>query len=616
MIAVSARSGHALRPRMSNARGRLADATSRDPAGETIAPDLQTSVVTPYRPNERTDVEKTPGTGARWRTPSPERSHPQRPAARMSIDRLGALAAWAFGCLLLPLLTIQAKRAIGGSNIDDFLYSRVTLQLGSPLHPRGWLEAVLQTGYVSPLVPALTSVTTIDSTPYMSSVVQVAFLSLLFWSGRGIATHLGEPHPTLWALISSVFPSMLAWVAMFNFAVASSALLAACVWAYLASHGLTKWRPTLLFGLALGALTLSRSVALVYVAALALALVWHLLRQSPGLRSVWGLAGAGVVALVVAGPWWLVSGPTVLTYLIGAGYDTGSGFAPDESLFGRVATRVSHTFAEWGWPVVVALALLATLWIISVAYEHKRPMAKTASDKTTRDTRRMLLLLSVVGIAMLASSSNSGTGFSLPFAPLLLLAAGAGSVGLRRRWPPRLALSLTSTLAALTMGLSALATHLATADATRLASSWHSLLHNAGWDEGDTGPEDVHRSVVTALAGHDVLVLRDDALLNIPGLIFTSTYVGPSVGEITTIPYGDAAWVPTAADLDGAIVLSGHSPASYHRLNTDTVASALEELGYAIACETRLGHQNDIVLWAPREIQISCPDPVRSSATP
>lgn len=527
--------------------------------------------------------------------------------APVTSHRLGPLTAWVIGCLILPLLTIQSKRSVGGSNVDDFLYSWTTLGLGSPLQPRGWVEAVLQTGYISPLVPALTSLMPTSETPYRSSVVQVLFLSLLFWSIRAIAIHTGEAHPTLWALTASVFPSMMAWVAMFHFAVASSALLAACVWAFLASEGLTRWRPTMLFGLALGALSLSRSVALVYVGALAVVVAWQLLRHWQGFRTVRGLGLAGVVALVVAGPWWLVSGPGALRYLLTAGYDNDSGFAADLSLLDRLTNRVRFTLAEWDWPVVATVALLLALWVISAAYERWRPAPPVSNGRGTPDARWMLLVLSVVGVAMLASSSNMGTGFSLPFAPLLVLGVAGGSIGLRRRWSPRLALALPASLGAVTVFLSALSTHLVSADTLSLSSSWHAGLHHAGWTEGDEGPEDVHKFVLSALDGNDALVVRDDALLNLEGLRFYST-VGSGLTGVGAAPYGDSTWLPSASDLDDLIVISGRSPLNYHGFDRDRMAAHLGEIDYWMACEITLGPDNVVELWAPSGTQLPCPD--------
>lgn len=534
---------------------------------------------------------------------------PASRAARLSRRTIGfgAVVAWIVGCVLLPLLAVQTKRSAGGSNVDDFLYASLTLTMGRPWRPAAWMDSVLSTGSISPLVPALTSLTRLDATPYMSTVTQLILLSLLFWSSRGIAHQLQEPHPTLLALAASTFPAMIGWAAMFHFAVATSALLTACVWTYVASEGLTKWGTTLLFGCSLGALTLARSVAVVYVVALLIAVAWHWLRQPHDVRRVRGLAIASTAMLLIAAPWWLRSGSRAIHYLMAAGYDSASGFAPDATVPERVATRVVHTITEWGWPVVVTLALLVTLWIASAVIEQKSPTEVTVVVSPTRDLRRMLLLLVGAGLAILSSSSNLGTAFSLPFAPLVIVAIASGTARLRGQWSPRLALASLAILATFTIGTSLLSISLPTADAMRLDVSWHSMLHDAGWSEGDRGPEEVHRDMVAALQGRDVLVLRDDALFNVNGLSYTSEFVGPSLGEIRVAPYGEPGWVPSESDLGGAIVIDGSSPAGYHTLSSDMVATRLRELNYAVACETQLGARNTIKLWAPAHVQIVCP---------
>jgi len=108
----------------------------------------------------------------------------------------------------------------------------------------------------------------------------------------------------------------------------------------------------------LGVLGLTRVLALVNLAAfLTVLLIAQVARRRrPG--SCLPSAGiAAVLAAAVAAPWWVTAGPTALHYLLSAGYDASSGFAPKASLPQRFSDRFVVTVGQTG--LLVGLLLLA-----------------------------------------------------------------------------------------------------------------------------------------------------------------------------------------------------------------------------------------------------------------
>lgn len=227
----------------------------------------------------------------------------------------------------------------------------------------------------------------------------------------GLLGRLGVHGPIRWwgAAGTTVMAPVLTYAGMLHFALASSAATVAAVWAYVASDRLSKRAPAVALGMCLGVLSLSRVVSLVYAAAVLLPCAFHAVYARHDIRRrLVNAALAGAAGAAVAAPWWLVNGRASLTYLLGAGYDEDSGFAPRTGLASRVVDRLTHTADESGW-------ILAAILLIGAVVSLRRP-----------GSVRLVGSSGFLGILLLGSSSNAGTAFGLP--PVVLLAVAALTV--------------------------------------------------------------------------------------------------------------------------------------------------------------------------------------------
>ena len=122
--------------------------------------------------------------------------------------------------------------------------------------------------------------------------------------------------------------------------------------------------------------------------------------------------------LVLAGPWWLVSGHTAFHYLQNAGYQPSSGYTSRGGALNAstIIQRVRWTVSELGWGEswALAIALLAALWLL---VRHRHTLKLTALW--------ILAIWTLLTMLVLSTSSNSGTAYSLPVNVIFIMLAAA-----------------------------------------------------------------------------------------------------------------------------------------------------------------------------------------------
>jgi hypothetical protein len=518
------------------------------------------------------------------------------------------------------------RRVAHQPNVDDYLYTIHSLGLAHAGSLTRLVDAGLHTGQFSPLVLLLAAPGALRG---VESAVAVELPLLLLLAGGAwlLARRWVPPwEAALIGIAAAANQAVLGWALMLHFSVAASAL---CLWSlagYLWSDGFRRRGWSLITGLSVGLLLLSRSIALVYAAALVVVIGVDLVRRR---RLPWTHVGIAVlIALAVAGPWWIVSGGTALDYLNTAGYQASSGFAPAGARLtpSSILDRVSWTLSDLG---TVQSVLLLAAPITAVVYRRGMPGTLLVVG---------WLLLTLVG---LATSSNRGTAFGLPvvavsitFTGALMLArrplpassatrptlAGAAGVeaaaeartgpaaGLRTRRALMLAGGLMVTLLILTLLVKAISSNAGTGFGLPLVAITIVLAgalmtvrplaavvvfiavgvgFAAEWSGGTSqwwlGPpyrqmalqatngapvpniDVVHHEVARAIGGHATLLVRDDDLLNANGLGYTAM-IEHRPQRLTVAPYGDA--IAGARALKGAqFLLAGASPGNYHDLS-------------------------------------------------
>jgi hypothetical protein len=322
-----------------------------------------------------------------------------REAIRRGRYLIAALVVPSVAWVVLFVVRLQAHQA----NVDDYSYALLARQLSHS-------GDVFDTGHNGPLVIALAAPGARIGGIYGALAVELPILIVLL-VGTFVLTRtwLSPTAAMVTTLVVGLNEAVMGYSVMLNFALAVTAALIWSFTAYLRSERLTDMRWSLAFGISVAALLLARSVSPIYVVPLATVILFDLVRA--GRKNKVHLGRPAVVALgivlVVAGPWWLVSGPAVAHYLINSGYQPSSGQASHgleltpESIIQRAKWELSYL----GWAqslllgaaaVAATAALLLRRWSMNL------------------ERAWILGVWAALTFLILATSSNSGTAFGLP----------------------------------------------------------------------------------------------------------------------------------------------------------------------------------------------------------
>jgi hypothetical protein len=342
---------------------------------------------------------------------------------------------------------------------DESGYLQFSLSDFDALHdegPWGFVKLVGNRDTFGPLVPAVTALAypITGRGVFGSLLVLPVFFAGLVAASFGLARQLVSDS---WAVVAAVtvaaIPAVTDYARLFHFALPATACMTAALWALVRSEGLRRVGWVVAAGLFVALTLLSRTMTIAYMPGFALAAGALLLVETPDLRvRVRNLAiGAGVVALV-AGPWYLRNARGVYDSLVGTGYGEAA------TVFGR-----HYPIASWGYwtkelrlnlsylglPLAGALLLCfgAALWF---ALARHWPLIRHRRPRSARAVSVLALVLVVLeGYLALTSSRNEGTGFSLPWLPVLVVLAVVAAASIPAR---ALRLALAAVLVVLSLG--------------------------------------------------------------------------------------------------------------------------------------------------------------------
>jgi hypothetical protein len=473
----------------------------------------------------------------------------------------------------------------GFSNVDDYLYAAQTrAYLDALPDPRDLVDAWRANGSNAPAVPTLAvPLAAISTSPDWLVLIQLVPLLVLVASVRSLLGSLGLERRAAWIAAGAIglLAPVLSYAAMYHFGVAAAACTVLAFAAYARSDGLARPRPALVVGLALGALALTRVMAPVYVVAVTVPIAVDVLSR----RDLPRLTNAGLavlVAVVIALPWWAVSGGTAWDYLVSAGYgDTV--FTHDASRLEIARERLDWTADESGWLLSVLLLLL----LVRAAWSFRRGV---------EGWRLFGALLGAcsLGMAILATSSNAGTAFALPF---VVLGACAAVPALRQlRTPVR---SAAIAVCAVAVAIPALALVEIVPEASLAGQplwrqgipGWEQARAALACDDCDIPDSDaLNHDVLRVIGDGPTLIVRDDALLNPNGL----RDLGPAQISAPSTP-----GTVSESDLATArFVIAGQTPASYlPPVDTEHLRRTLRAGGFRPEMRRRFGPYNAVVIW-------------------
>lgn len=310
---------------------------------------------------------------------------------------------------------------------DALRFERSALDglIDGPLSLAPLWEAVTSTAN-APLVPLLSTpfIAVLGRSTASAMVVPALLHALAAVAVAGSVVHLSSPRRALWAgAVVLAMPGALLAGRSYLFAGAVTALLAAAVWALLASDRGRRLGPMVAFGLCLGALPLARTMAVALLPGLVLAAVVHVRFDRVVLRNA---VVALVVALAVGLPWWLATWSEVTSYLLDYGYRAPAADYGDGGPFARLGQRLGTSLVD----VRPLLLLPGIVWLVAGLLARRGGDASGAAlsapaPSATPSADRGLLAVVVVlasGFLALLTSGNSGIWFELP---LLVLAVAA-----------------------------------------------------------------------------------------------------------------------------------------------------------------------------------------------
>ncbi len=489
-----------------------------------------------------------------------------------------ALAVAAVVWVVLFAFRVQAHQP----NVDDYLYAytaRSLYQAGDPF------TAVLHTGQTSPLVPALAALGVAAEGIYGGIAVELPLLLLLVAGSFVLArTWLSPMGALIVALLAGLNIEVLGYSMMLNFAIASSAAVIWCFVSYIRSDHLRNWRWSLTFGIAMAALALSRSLAPVYVAPLVVVVVCDYVLDVRRNGTFWrrpALLAVGSL-LVLAGPWWLVSGHEALHYLLNAGYNPSAGYVSRG--FGLtpsgIKARVTYELVELGWfeSYVLGLAVLAAV-VLSIVCRHR----------LNARSMWMLVAWSVLTILLLSTSTNVGTAFGLPVLVVVIVACG----GVLGQFPSRaLRVAMVPLAAVAVVGFAY--------QFTGSRSEWwpgakysSEVVLAGGTSRSDVGL--ITQQVANAVRGDRTVVARDDAIVNINGLSW-------ELGTYATLLDPTSSSTETAAAIGylsrANALITGASVFPYAgSLNQTAIEKAAFADGYHPERLWTVGQSDTIIVW-------------------
>jgi hypothetical protein len=516
----------------------------------------------------------TPATG---RTPS-------RPPADNAGG--GALGLATLGTVAAVFCVVALLRwQEGFSNVDDYLYAAQTqAYLDALPDPGDLVDAWRAHGSNAPAVPTLAlPLAAIDSSPHWLVLVQLVPLLVLVGGARSLLGALGLDRRWAWLAAGAIalLAPVLSYAAMYHFGVAAAACTVVAFAAYARSDRLARRRPALVLGLALGALALTRVMAPVYVVAVAVPIAVDVLAGLDRARLA-NAAIAVVAGAVVAGPWWVVTGETAWDYLVSAGYEE-SVFTRDASRLEIARERVDWTADESGW--LVSALLVSLLAYAAWGVRSRAPGWRLLA---------CMLGACVVGMAFLATTSNAGTAFALPF---VVLGACAAVTALRRLRSPLRPAAVAACAAAVAIPL------LALVEVVPDASLAGQPLWRGGipaWEQGRTAlfcddcdlpdTDALNRDVLREIGDRPTLMVRSDAVLNPNGL----RHLGPA--QISAAPI--AGKVRDSDLAPASFVIAGHTAAPYiPPVDPERLKRSLRRDGFRPVLRRHPGPLNAIVVW-------------------
>jgi hypothetical protein len=461
------------------------------------------------------------------------------------------------------------------------------------------VRAFLATGQDAPVLPTLAAplsgfgpdVAVLVQLPILLALCLVTYLLARRFASPGVAAGA--------AAVVCLAPPVLAWSLMVHMALLATLAAMAFVLLLLQSGWFERTGVSALVGVCAGMLALSRSMAPVYVAGLAAGVVVvSLTSRGPRLtrRRARNMAIAAAAALLVAGPWWVVSGPAAWQWLSTV-KEFGVGPVARKGIPGM--DRLAWSLKEAGPATVLFLAVVVGTW--AVGGVRRRPGRPGPGAAGWGELGGVVVISFAAVLVVLGAVASHGTAFDLPVlvpAMLVLILAAARAAGGRRVVAVGGGLLIAASVLAMALPAGVRPAQLATFVGVPTYENDATLAAR-----GVPLPQDrssaLLAALVDAMQGNSVVVFRDDPLVNANGVNHELAVRHRSA--TVNVPTYAVNVRLTSLDSRPAAVITGTSCYPYHvNVDNDALESSLRGAGYGLVWERRVSDCNVVRLWDAR----------------
>ncbi len=294
----------------------------------------------------------------------------------------------------------------------------------------GWVSTVFGPGIQAPLTTALASLLFLGVGPHL--IVGFA-VPLLAGTGCIVATYflgksLGSPQAALAAsvLVASC-PEIVNYSRSFHFSIPATLVFTVMLLALVRSKHFEKVGWSLLFGVSLGLLPLTRTMTIAFVPGVVLgAFVYAVTGPVRRARRFLLLTACLAISLLTAATWYIPNGAAVLGYLTSFGYGARSvEYGKAISRFGPDAWLSSlSTFGAQVFLAHLILIISGAVALFAAAWRRAREMGSRAFVERAVRAPQMPILIVVAEIFVaLTSTRTSGSAFFAPMVPASLVVA-------------------------------------------------------------------------------------------------------------------------------------------------------------------------------------------------
>ncbi len=492
---------------------------------------------------------------------------------------LWALVTCTLVWIPLFVLRVQAHQA----NVDDFLYAQISRTISDH---HNVIRSFLHTGQTAPVVPTLAAVGAHTAGLYGAMVVQLPILLLAVAGAFVLArTWMSSTASMVTALAVGLNVETLGYAVMLHFAVACMAGVLWVFAAYLRSGRFRTWGWSIVFGVAVAALLLSRSVAPIYVAPAAIAIAVDLVLdlRANGMRSFVPPVVALGVIVVLAAPWWLISGPSALHYLVSAGYQSSGGYISQGGARfnpSAMVSRVKSELSEVGW---------GESWALGVAVVVALVTAVSRWSEIRRMRLGLLVTFVILSVLILMTSANPSTALGLPILAVSIEACAVPISLLSSYW---LRAVVPAVLGVLVVGAAFQA-------GTKLNVWWppppyrNAIIEAGG--SSRTNSDLITAQVAQYVGSKPTLVLKGDPILNANGLAWNLDHRS----HLIIPPLGSSETSYAIAHLREAdAIVTGGAPISFYiGLDQTKVEEAAVRSGFTVVKVWKVSPSNNVLVW-------------------